>query len=77
MVKPDFFICSYQFIFADATVAEKVVAVILLAADEVINAFSSFALMALIKSKMTRSLSVFTLGSVPYLSNIYASSKLT
>lgn len=47
------------------------VAVFLLAPDEIINTVSAFTLVALVESEMTRALSVFSLRTVPYLSNNY------
>lgn len=60
---------TYQFIFSYATVAEKVVTIFLLASDEIVYTFCLFTLVTLIKAEVTWLLPVFSLRSIPHLSN--------
>lgn len=61
---------TYHFVFLYTTVAEEQVTRVLLTRNQVVYALVPFALVAGIKSKMTRPFSVFSLRTVRSLSNI-------
>jgi hypothetical protein len=55
---------TYQFAFADAVKAKQLLAGYFLASDEVVLTLRPFALVTVIESEMTRSLSIFSLRSI-------------
>jgi hypothetical protein len=60
---------TYQLAFSDAAIAKVHHTGFFLASNKIINTFSSFALMALVESKVTWSLSILSLWAIPSLSN--------